>query len=62
MKEFEKLWKENDGCGKEGCEWYWRAALKWTLKMSKQIDEEDAPIFMNDVIEGELDAGQKDIS
>ena len=33
----------------------WRAALEWTLRMSKELDEQDAPISMQEVIEQELE-------
>ena len=33
----------------------WRAALKWTVKTSKELDEQDAPISMQEVIEQELE-------
>ena len=40
MQEFERLWKENSGDGKQGCEWYWRAALEWVLTQKIQSTEE----------------------
>ncbi len=32
----------------------WRAALEWTLETAKELDKQDAPICMNDIIEQEL--------
>ncbi len=35
---------------------YWfRAALEWTLRTAKELDEQDAPICMQEVIESELE-------
>jgi len=33
----------------------WRAALEWTLKTAKELDEQDIPIDMGDVIRQELE-------
>ena len=33
----------------------WRAALEWALVTSKELDEQDAPISMQEVIEQELE-------
>lgn len=33
----------------------WKAALEWTLETAKELNEQDAPISMNDVIKAELE-------
>lgn len=33
----------------------WRAALKWVQRTVKELDEQDAPICMGDVIKHELE-------
>ena len=50
MIEFEKLWKENDGDGKEGCEWYWRAALEW-VKSRSEVAKSLYMVSVNDIDE-----------
>jgi hypothetical protein len=56
MEAFEKTWKERGGgiCGKQGAKVYWRLALEWTIRTAKELDEQDAPICMFDVIRQEL--------
>ena len=62
MKEFEKRWNfryRNDSKHQsfehEVGKYFWKAALKWALKTAKELDEQDAPISMNDVIKAELE-------
>ena len=55
MEAFEKWIATKCGiCCKQGREAGWRAALKWTLKTEKELEEQDVPISMRDVIEKEL--------
>lgn len=65
MKAFEKRWNHGMLSGspgtfgeptrKEIARFAWRAALEWTLKTEKELTEQDAPIFMSDVIKQELE-------
>ena len=36
----------------------WRAALEWVQRTVKELDEQDAPICMGDVIKYELEESQ----
>ena len=61
MKAFEKLYpKPPDTCHYSIMAMWnerrrvWKAALNWTLKTAAELDRQNAPIDMNEVIEQEL--------
>lgn len=61
MKAFEKWW-EASGRNKRGVwefKWLgklvWRACVEWVQQTAKKLDEEDAPIGMDDVLKYELE-------
>ena len=41
-------------CCENSGRFYWRAALEWAVKTSKELYEQDAPIGMQDVLDQEL--------
>ena len=62
MKAFDKYYQDSDDsvCTKCGAGFIpardvWRKALEWTLKTEKELEEQDAPIGMREVIEQELE-------
>ena len=43
---------------KMGFDGGWRAGLEWTLKTAEELEEQDVPIGMQEVIEQELESGK----
>jgi hypothetical protein len=57
MKIFIKWWKKESQ--KRNTNYWdsmeaWKAALRWALRTAEQLEREDAPVFMNDLIREEL--------
>lgn len=58
MKEFEDWFAEQMPAAAPfthiSCKQTWRAALEWVLKTERELDIQDAPIGMREVIKKEL--------
>ena len=54
MKAFKKWFNRSSWLEVRACEAGWRAALEWVLTTAQELNDQDAPIGMEEVIEQEL--------